>query len=95
MYAAASRYGDLVFTAGTPPGDTGADIEVQVESALDNLEAALEAAGAGFDTLLKVNIYLTDWDNWDSSTRSMSIGSGSTACRRVPPSSWWAWVETR
>jgi 2-iminobutanoate/2-iminopropanoate deaminase len=65
MYAAASRYGDLVFTAGTLPGDTGAGIEEQVESALDNLEAALEAAGAGFDTLLKVNIYLTDWDNWE------------------------------
>lgn len=64
MYAAASRYGDLVFTAGTLPGDPAADIDEQVESALDNLEATLEAAGAGFDTLLKVSIYLTDWDDW-------------------------------
>ena len=66
MYAAASRYGDLVFTAGTLPSDTGAPIEDQVESALDNLEAALEASGAGLDTLLKVNIYLADWDDWST-----------------------------
>ena len=66
MYAAAARYGDLVFTAGHLPGDSGAAIDEQVDSALDNLEATLEAAGAGLDTLLKVNIYLTDWDNWEA-----------------------------
>ena len=66
MYANAARYGDLVFTAGHLPGDPGADIDEQVDSALDNLEATLEAAGAGLDTLLKVNIYLTDWDNWQA-----------------------------
>ena len=37
-----------------------------MQSSLDNLEATLEAAGAGLDTLLKVNIYLTDWDNWEA-----------------------------
>ena len=33
---------------------------------LDRLEATLKASGAGFDTLLKVNVYLTNWDNWDT-----------------------------
>ena len=66
MYAAASRFGNLVFTAGHLPDDSSARIEEQVQSSLDNLEATLEAAGAGLDTLLKVNIYLTDWDNWEA-----------------------------
>ena len=35
-----------------------------MENSLDSLEAALGASGAGFDTLLKVNVYLTDWNNW-------------------------------
>ena len=65
MYAGASRYGDLVFTAGHLPFNPGAAIELQAESALDDLEDTLEAAGAGFDTLLKVNIYLADWDDWE------------------------------
>lgn len=64
--AGASRFGDLVFTAGhlgDAPGDTFAD---DVTFALDELEETLEASGAGFDTLLKVNVYLTDWDNWEA-----------------------------
>lgn len=66
MYAGASRYGDLVFTAGHLPSSSVADIDEQVKSALNNLEATLESAGAGFDTLLKVNIYLVDWDDWEA-----------------------------
>jgi 2-iminobutanoate/2-iminopropanoate deaminase len=64
--AGASRFGDLIFTAGylgDAPGDAFAD---DVTFALDELEEALEASGAGFDTLLKVNVYLTDWDNWEA-----------------------------
>ena len=37
-----------------------------MEDALNRAEVALEASGAGFDTLLKVNVYLTDWDNWET-----------------------------
>ena len=36
-----------------------------MEQALDNLEATLEAAGAGFDTVVKANVYLTDFGDWD------------------------------
>jgi enamine deaminase RidA (YjgF/YER057c/UK114 family) len=62
----ASRYGDLVFTAGHLPDDASAGIDEQVESALTNLERTLQAAGAGFDTLLQVHVYLADWDDWES-----------------------------
>lgn len=64
ILADASRFGDLVFTAGFLGDAPGDDFAADVEYALDSLEAALEASGAGFDTLLKVNVYLTDWDNW-------------------------------
>jgi 2-iminobutanoate/2-iminopropanoate deaminase len=62
--ADASRFGDLVFTAGFLGDAPGADFNADVEDALNRLEAALNASGAGFDTLLKVNVYLTDWGNW-------------------------------
>lgn len=67
--AAASRFGDLVFTAGHLPengAQTGAGFPAQVNEVLDGLEATLKESGAGFDTLLKVNVYLTNWDNWDT-----------------------------
>ena len=68
MLSSASRYGDLIWTAGhLPEGVTSdASIEEQTEQALDNLERTLELAGAGFDTLLKTNVYLLDWDDWEA-----------------------------
>jgi 2-iminobutanoate/2-iminopropanoate deaminase len=69
MLAEASRFGDLVFTAGFLGDAPGDDFEADVEDALNRLEAALEASGAGLDTLLKVNVYLTDWDNWETFNR--------------------------
>jgi 2-iminobutanoate/2-iminopropanoate deaminase len=66
MLADASRYGDLVFTAGFLGDAPGDDFAADVENSLDSLDAALEASGAGFDTLLKVNVYLTDWTNWET-----------------------------
>jgi 2-iminobutanoate/2-iminopropanoate deaminase len=35
-----------------------------VEAVLDNLEVTLEEAGAGFDTVLKTNVYLLSFDDW-------------------------------
>lgn len=67
LYAEASRMGDLVWTAGHLPEGVPvhAPIEDQVNQALDNLEATLEAAGAGFDTVVKANVYLTSFDDWE------------------------------
>jgi 2-iminobutanoate/2-iminopropanoate deaminase len=68
MLSAAAVYGDLVWTAGHLPDGVSpaAPIEDQVEQVLDNLERTLEAANAGFDTLLKTNVYLLDWDDWEA-----------------------------
>lgn len=69
IIAGAARYGDLVFTAGFLGLGDGEDFDADVNDALDQLEAALGSAGAGFDTLLKVNVYLTDWNNWEAYNR--------------------------
>ncbi len=68
MLSAAAVYGDLVWTAGHLPDGVSpaAPIEDQVEQVLDNLERTLEGANAGFDTLLKTNVYLLDWDDWEA-----------------------------
>ena len=66
-YSNAARYGDLVWTAGHLPFDDAyGPIEAQVEAVLDDLEASLNAAGAGFDTVLKTNVYLVSMDDWDA-----------------------------
>jgi 2-iminobutanoate/2-iminopropanoate deaminase len=65
-YSDASRYGDLVWTAGHLPFQANSTdpFATQVEAVLDNLEATLEEAGAGFDTVLKTNVYLMSFDDW-------------------------------
>lgn len=67
-YSGASRFGDLVFTAGQVPvrpgGSVPNDFAEQVTAALDNLEATLNHVGANFKTLLKVNTYLTSLDDF-------------------------------
>ena len=67
-YSQASVYGDLVWTAGHLPvqADSTDPFETQVEAVLDNLEATLEQAGAGFDTVLKTNVYLLSFDDWEA-----------------------------
>ena len=68
MLSSAAVYGDLVWTAGHLPEGVSPDapIEDQVTQVLDNLEQTLDGAGAGFDTLLKTNVYLLDWDDWEA-----------------------------
>jgi len=65
-YSHAVRTGTLVYLSGQTPIDpaTGAlvpgDVAVQAERVFANLAAVLEAAGATFDDVVKVNVYLTD-----------------------------------
>lgn len=33
---------------------------------MEGLEATLEKAGAGFDTMVMTNVYLSDFDDWDA-----------------------------
>ena len=71
-YSQATETDDLVFTAGqiplTPDGDLldHADIDVQTEQALENVEAILEAAGSSMDDALKITVYLTDIEQFET-----------------------------
>ena len=70
-YSQATTTDDLAFTAGqiplTPEGDLldGADIDIQTEQALENVEAVLEAAGASIADVLKMTVYLADIDDFE------------------------------
>jgi len=63
-YSQATRTGQLVFTAGQLPmdPDTGqlmkGDIRDQTHQSLKNLQAVLEAAGAGLETVMKTTVFL-------------------------------------
>jgi 2-iminobutanoate/2-iminopropanoate deaminase len=65
-YSQAIRAGHLLFVSGQVPLDpaTGAlvpgGIDAQTRQVLRNLEAILEAAGAGFDAVVRTTVYLTD-----------------------------------
>jgi 2-iminobutanoate/2-iminopropanoate deaminase len=69
-YSQAIRAGDLVFTAGQlgldpASGEFAAeDVAGQAERALANLAAILDAAGSGFDRLVKVTVYLAEIGDW-------------------------------
>jgi len=70
-YSQATATDDLVFTAGqiplTPDGDLldEADIDVQTQQALDNVEAVLAEAGASMADVLKVTVYVDDIENFE------------------------------
>jgi 2-iminobutanoate/2-iminopropanoate deaminase len=63
-YSAAVALGDVVWTSGALPteadGSVSEDFATQVRTALRNLEASLQAAGADWSTVLKINGYVSD-----------------------------------
>jgi len=65
-YSQALRVGDLIFTAGTGPWDpstravVGTTIDAQTERTLENLQAILEAGGAGLADVVKTTVHLAD-----------------------------------
>lgn len=69
-YSHAKRFGDLVYTSGQlpvrPDGSHTADrpIEEQARQALGNMLAALRAAGAEPEDILKVTVYIVGVDLW-------------------------------
>lgn len=69
-YSGATRFGDLIWTAGhVPVSDERECPEAfpeQVELTLDHLQATLEAAGGGLDTLIKINTYLASLADFDA-----------------------------
>ena len=74
------------------------DILAQTRQVFDNIKECLEAVGAGFDNVVKINVYLTDIDNqlaavgevrqeYFVSSPSPAPRSGCLAWRTLTP--WW------
>jgi 2-iminobutanoate/2-iminopropanoate deaminase len=65
-YSQAVIAGDLIFTSGQIPLDPGTqqlvpgDIRAQTERVMDNLSSVLDAAGAGFENVVKATIFVVD-----------------------------------
>lgn len=65
-YTDAVRYGDLLFVSGVAPLDENSrlvgegDVVTQTRQVFLNMKKILEAAGTGFEKVLKVTVYLTD-----------------------------------
>lgn len=82
-YSQAMVYGGLVYISGQLPIDpfsgekiTGT-VEDQAEQVLKNLEAILDAAGSSLDHVLKVNVYLSDIEDWGKVNEVYSLVFGS------------------
>ncbi len=69
-YAQGVAAGGFVFLSGQVPLDPqsgeliGGSIEDQVARVMENLGAVLEAAGSGFDQVVKTTVFLTDLDDF-------------------------------
>jgi 2-iminobutanoate/2-iminopropanoate deaminase len=64
-YSQAIRSGDMVFCSGQlgiepVSGELVEGVEAQADRALRNLQSVLDAAGLGFDDVVKTTIFLTD-----------------------------------
>ncbi|MBT5239107.1 MAG: RidA family protein [Rhodospirillaceae bacterium] len=70
MFSQGVKAGPLIFTAGHAAIDekgqlVGAnDIRVQTEQTLKNIGSVLENFGASFKDVVKVTIWITDYDNY-------------------------------
>ncbi len=71
-YSQAIACGDLLFLSGQVPLDPGTGtlvrgtVQEEVARVLDNLKAVLEAAGAGFDRVVRTTVYLTDMKDFEA-----------------------------
>ena len=64
-YSQAIRKGNIVFLSGQIPLDPETmelveGVETQIKQVFENLNQVIKAAGASFDDVAKLNIYLTD-----------------------------------
>lgn len=64
-YSQAYQFGDMIITSGQIPvdpstGDVPEGITAQAEQSCKNVGAILEAAGSGFDSVVKTTCFLAD-----------------------------------
>ena len=68
-YSQAVKYGSLIFVSGQTSDDPVThepikdSIASQTERILTHIGYILEAAGSSIDKVLKVNVYLSEWDH--------------------------------
>ncbi|MBA2380958.1 MAG: RidA family protein [Chloroflexi bacterium] len=68
-YSQAIRSGEFVFCSGQlgldpATGELADGVEAQAERALRNLQSVLDAAGLGFDDVVKTTVFLADVDDF-------------------------------
>lgn len=69
-YSQAVRAGNFLFLSGQIPLDpasgqiVGADVTAQATRVLENIKAILAAAGAGFDRVVRSEVYLKDLNDF-------------------------------
>ena len=77
-YSQAVKVGDTVYLSGQIPLDpdsmvlVNGDIKVQIKQVFDNLNAVCQAAGGSLDSIVKLNIYLTDLAHFASVNEIMA-----------------------
>ena len=65
LYSPELSFGNLVFVSGKGAGvNSKGDIKAQTKSVLDQIEESLKIAGSSMDKVLKVNVYLTEMNNF-------------------------------
>ena len=68
-FSASVRVGDLVFLSGQigigADGKLPADFSAQARLTMQNVQAALQQAGLGFDDVVKCTVMLADMAHWD------------------------------
>ena len=88
-YAQAVAVGEWIYCSGQVGLDpaTGelvpGGMEVEVDRALDNLQAVLEAAGSGLQRLVRVTVYLTDLGEFATLNRIYGDKLGSARPARA------------
>ncbi|MFH4354610.1 MAG: RidA family protein [Neisseriaceae bacterium] len=77
-YAQAIKVGQTVYLSGQIPVDpktnelVGEDFKAQTEQVFKNLSAVLQAAGMSLQNLVKITVYLTDFENFPLFNEIMS-----------------------
>jgi len=77
-YSQAVKVGDTVYLSGQIPLDpssmelVGGDIENQIKRVFENLQSVCEASGGSLQDIVKLNIFLTDLDNFAAVNQVMA-----------------------
>lgn len=65
LYSPELSFGNIVYVSGKGPGTNfKGDITAQTKNVLDQIEESLKLAGSSMEKVLKVNVYLTDINNF-------------------------------